>query len=586
MAKFGSSINRQNKKQRISKIIDLINELQKINNEFKESGHYNNGKLDTKDLLERLKNKSWLEDWDCISCLKLSKINKIFKEQYEKEKNLPIDSHQRTMPFKLPVPTASFPDFFNKGKYNHTKMEIYLGPVNIVFDEKVPNRMKIEYDIVNGPDGQSYFAGWQNEKKNDDIEPTDSKNYIEHNSAKIIGENVALENIAGLVKTSEGKKFKTQKVILSFESAAFKLFQIKFSKDPQVIGRIETSINDYFTNRETPIEYSLGEVVYRNDNTINALEPESFSFYTNKYAFMIHIITKTDASKKNNPQIMPKNIEEHYGYYLLPSDREAALYVNSRIIFDEIIAKNITGGIKARGIRNAFDPKNGIWMLEIDEDWTFSSDTVTVRSGHEIYKNYPHQNDIDVKVEHHTNNISIKKGSKFRAESDLTTLNFDIKENWDQTFVCEEINTVVNPDENETGFVYRPLHAIAKLSLDYNFTVGPLSIDPKTQIIEFPYKSQVQKIVSISAKDSAQKDFLDKLLSFLKKSSLEEIERKISDDLTKKTLEIKMKLNHINVFAASNILFPGRQIIKYDINSVFIPGDMAVFGNLKESLYE
>ncbi|CAG8505414.1 1612_t:CDS:1, partial [Cetraspora pellucida] len=527
--------------------------------------------LSTKDLLERLKNNSWLEDWDCISCLKLSKINKIFKEQYEKEKNLPMDSPQRTMPFKLPIPTKSFPNILNKGKYIHTKIEIYLGPVNIVFDEKVPNRMKIEYDIVNGPDGQSYLALWENEKKNDDIEPTDSKNYIEQNSAKIIGQNVALENTAGLVKTSEGKEFKTQKVILSFESAAFKFFEIKFLEDPDIISRFESSISNYFTNRETPIEYSLGEVVYRNDNTINALEPESFSFYTNAYAFMIYIKTKTDASKKNNPPIIPKNIDELYGYYLLPSDREAALYVNSRIIFDEIIAKNITGGIKARGIRNEINPKNGIWMLEIDEDWTFSSDTVTVRSGREIYRNFPLQNDIDVKMEHHTNNISLKKGSKFRAESDLTTFNFHINENWDQPFDCEEINTVTGTDEN--GFTYRPLHAIAKLSLDYNFTVGPLSINPVTQIIEFPYKSQVQNNVSISAKDSAQKDVLDKFLSFLmlKKSSLNEVERKISDDLKKKTLEIKMKLNYINVFAASNILFPGRQIIQYDINSVFIP---------------
>ncbi|CAG8646646.1 3938_t:CDS:1, partial [Cetraspora pellucida] len=455
--------------------------------------------IDTNSLLKKLKNNSWLEDWDCISYLKLSKINEFFKEQYEKEKNLPVDDPQRKMLFKLPIQTHSYKDPFSKGKYDHVKLEIYLGPVNIFFDEKVSNRMKIEYDIVNGPNGQSYLATWQNEKEKDDIEPADSKKNIEPNTAKIIGENVVLEDVPGLVKTPEGKEHKTQQVILNFKSAAFKFFKIKYLEDIELASRLQTWISLYFTNSKTHIKYPLGEVVFRDDNVINALQPESFSFATNKYAFMIYIKTKADDLKRNHPSIMPKNIDELHGYYLLPSDHEAALYINSRIIFDEIIAKNIGGGIKASGIRNEDNPK-GIWMLKLDEDWTFSSETITVRSGTQTVGAKYESNVNEIKQ---VNNISMKRGFKFRAESDLKTLNLHIRENWDQPFVCDK--KTIESYYKMVITRYTPVSAIATLSLDYKFSVGPLSIDPKTQIIEFPPgKSQDQPKISIIVNDETQ----------------------------------------------------------------------------------
>ncbi|CAG8850446.1 27142_t:CDS:1, partial [Gigaspora margarita] len=91
---------------------------------------------------------------------------------------------------------------------------------------------------------------------------------------------------------------------------------------------------------------------------------------------------------------------------------------------------------------------------------------------------------------------------------------------------------------------------------------GPLRIDPKTQIIVFPYKSQDQPKISIIVKDETQKNWLNKfLIDRVKYSLINEVENKISENLKRKIPEIKMNLNHINVFAASNILFPGRQII-------------------------
>ncbi|CAG8737997.1 26485_t:CDS:2 [Gigaspora margarita] len=256
-----------------------------------------------------------------------------------KKKNLLVDSPYRTQPFKLSIPTISYLDRFTRGKYDYFKLEIYLGPVNIVFDEE------------------------QNEKEKDNIEPADSKNNIKPNSIKIIGENVILKDVPGSVKTLEEKEYKTQQVILSFNSAAFRLFKLEFLENLEIESRLQTWISYYFTYSEIPIEYSLGEVVL-NDNTINMLQPESFSFVTNN-------------------------------------------------------------GVKVSRIRDENNPKN-IWILQLDEDWTFSNETVTVRSGTQILGIGNVSNVIEL---HYQNDILIKSGSKFRAESSLETLNLHIREN-------------------------------------------------------------------------------------------------------------------------------------------------------------
>ena len=58
------------------------------------------------------------------------------------------------------------------------------------------------------------------------------------------------------------------------------------------------------------------------------------------------------------------------------------------------------------------------------------------------------------------------------------------------------------------------------------------------------------------------------------------IKTKIDDELPKLNVEFK----GVNVFAASNLLFPSDHIITYDADGVFIPGDLVIFGTTKQIL--
>ncbi|OPY55032.1 MAG: hypothetical protein A4E51_00912 [Methanosaeta sp. PtaU1.Bin055] len=58
----------------------------------------------------------------------------------------------------------------------------------------------------------------------------------------------------------------------------------------------------------------------------------------------------------------------------------------------------------------------------------------------------------------------------------------------------------------------------------------------------------------------------------------------IEENVNKMLPKIDIQFKGVNVFAASNLLFPSDHVITYDSNGVFVPGDLVIFGTTKSKL--
>ena len=105
-----------------------------------------------------------------------------------------------------------------------------------------------------------------------------------------------------------------------------------------------------------------------------------------------------------------------------------------------------------------------------------------------------------------------------------------------------------------------------------------ISVSEPRQVISFENHATVL-VTGPPKPQSGWKRFLETFFGGSVRAE-EEIEKSFNTMLPK----INYHFKGVNVFAASNLLFPEDHVITYDSKGVYVPGDLVIFGTTKSKL--
>jgi hypothetical protein len=475
------------------------------------------------EILNQMKGRSVTNGWDVVCAMSAKNISRLFEDKYNmgKESGLLYDIN-----------------FIEKCEFGSIFVHFHVGSPLISFIKDDPTRCTLRLEIIKG---KSYLMDTSSKVLNEQIIPRDSSDKDKYFITSII----PLATIEGTVNNSHD-------VVIDFNQTESVHIDLKFSDTIKLY--VSNALKNYFTTTLEKKCWSLGTLIYEENPHLLLLTPKEFEFATSVSpgdksddgCLMLFITTRTGTKGTAN-ELTGKDGRL---YIPFPDEYSAALIISNEFFYKNILLPQLP----AKPAEWAF--KEGATKLEAG--YCYSS------GGSVKFEEYSSGGLNQWTISAFTMNFNEGNPPLSLKDGETGNLIFQWKNNWMVNW---------NNNVNDPSGGHMPTHGHMDISVEVINPDVKISIEEPSQAISFQNNAAVKLNVP-SDNSICEKMFGGSVVA----GKL--INTKIDNELPKLNVEFK----GVNVFAASNLLFPADHIITYDAVGVLVPGDLVIFGTTKQKL--
>lgn len=480
------------------------------------------------ELLAQMAGRTITNGWDVVCAMSAERISQLFEDKYKQgEKSGLLYEIKHTEESVLG--SISF-DFF-------------IGPPFISFIKKDPSRCNLRLEIKKGMAEVKDKSGKVVDSQKIPSGPDDPNHYY-------ITAIIPLEVIDGTVKNGHD-------VVINFEQTDDVHIDLNF--DDTIMELARSALKIYFREDLEKREWSLGTLIYDENPDLIDLTPTSFEFATSvegdtDTGCLLLFITTKDGQKGTSKELTGRDGRLFTPY---PDGHSAALIISNKVLYGKILLSQMNSNTTAR------------WAFKPGETG-LTAGYLRCDGGSVRYKGYhcKGRNQWDISAFTLNCNEGDPPLSLLENKDDKSMLEFQ----WTHSWKVHWQNAVIDPSG---GSMRTWGDTPMKVSIT-NPTVK-ISVSEPRQVISFENKAKV--VINGPEQETGWLKIVEAVFGGSVRAG-EVIEEKVNKMLPK----IDIQFKGVNVFAASNLLFPSDHVITYDSNGVFVPGDLVIFGTTKSKL--
>ena len=496
-------------------------------------------------LLSNMNGREVLRDWDAICAMDAEKVNDLWEQKFNYETNnggflTSIVTEPKLFSNVATSPVTSVQIY--------TILNVTIGPPRLAFIQHNSNAVNmtmylktatLENRVYSCHDftGTVSCLSTYNYTSSPDIS-TDTRIFALVSLAKIVGEVTTQMNVT-----------------LDFSNSISE-HEIQGLTVDESIG-VRNALTDFFTTFVTEA-YVLGTVDFASLNTPYALQPDKFYLATGGFnlspsglgTLYIFIKTKSTGSIANEQSTRDFSGSLSKDNYLLPTGYTSALFIASRILFQDLFqpqfAQQLTQFPTVAEKDNTVGVEYPAWVLKGTSDGALSFDFTTP-----------------------SNWVFRLPVSGFQMRGASSGLNI----NWVSNFRSNVRYRVV---DCPATFILFCGGNTKEVTNDLGFRIVAQGTSSPTvdanSVIMFP---NIQFAGTLTYTDDTSRvgDFLNGELG--RTGFTEVLIEQVNGDLS----SLSFQAADISVFALTNLIFPGTKVI--DLQEVYMPGDMLLLGNVE-----
>jgi hypothetical protein len=491
------------------------------------------------DNIQALKGRSVTNGWDAVVAMSARRITELWAERYEEEAKAAFEG-DRTFAQEIDTTntpyeqTTTDPKTYPQVRVTYA-LKIKVGPPKLNFVYRQNGQAACEVPIING---SLVLTTKIYNSKDDKGTALGAPNTIDLQSKPdkpvFITGAFALEKAVGEVNNDQ--------VQIDSSKGAFGFFGSGVTLDPVTDSNAATALSTWFKNNKLN-PWILGSLIRNADQ--NYLKPRFFNFSTlfpppgdDKHEQLLLMFVQTTGAPSTLQVSMPT------GVWPISQDYDATIFLNSKLIFDNLVKPAISAKLSCYLDHNQLD------SYLIRGTGNLNAGTLRACDGGffgigEICK---------------TTTINVPLDG-MSVTPNMNSLDFNFSKTWSQSF----------------PYTYVPFGArklsVTTGSTDMTVTGSqPMipSLNADTAEISFP---SLNPTFNVSFKKSST---LEKIFGggWSKDSAAEEVTGKIRSKLD----GIKFNMNSVSAWAVANLLFPASKTI--DLKGVFFSGDLVLIGNV------
>ena len=483
-------------------------------------------------LLSQMNGRSLVKNWDAIMAVNAKRVNDIWKQQY--------DSNTKAG-FLHKIVTKRSVSSETRRRTTETRLMLEVGPPRVQFLINNQNRATLTFQI------KSFSIEYWETTKRD--------GYVDHyNETYSAGENSIITANMNLQKL-KGSLTEESKVVLDLSNGVFDVANLALASS-DLMG-VRNSIQAFFTTQLNSADYELAKITYETARTPRSLVPDKFYLSTGGFTesslgtLYIFIRTHSPGAAATESDSRDFNDPLSISDQIIPTNYEVALFIHNRIIFEDIIEKEIERrfgfGAHSEVLPGHSSPdqqskyvkgdSNAVKSLPMrlrydrskDQSFTFTmpGNTLTAKS-----KNNGRL------IEVHWVNSGLRKSIPYPDFSCGRMFCNEFTNHETVTFNTKYVNTFTPVINNE-------------LTITYNK-------------------------VSASGSGSSSASSWD---SFWNRATFKEAKNQITSNVNSYMSGLtSFNFQSISAFALTQVVFPNQNVFHF--TDVYIPGDMVILGNV------
>lgn len=275
-------------------------------------------------LLNDLSGRSLVREWDAIMAVSAERVNELWKNQYDSETNAG---------FVKTITTPRALVFDTRRTKLEARIMMNVGPPIIQFVRNNQDRATLKIKIKS-----AVVEYWELSKRHNSED-----NY---NETATLSEDSEVSGTMNLLQL-RGSLTEDSSVVLDLSNGVFDVLELPLTENLEL--SIKNQIQIFFNTKLQSKDFELARITYEDKLTPSGLVPDKFYLATGGFTtatsgygtLFIFIKTRsagataTEQTKRdfNDPLSIDKKI--------IPTDFEVALFINNRIIFDDIIKEDI-----------------------------------------------------------------------------------------------------------------------------------------------------------------------------------------------------------------------------------------------------
>jgi len=511
-------------------------------------------------LMGKMNGKAVTNGWDVACILDIAKVNNLFAERYQKEREGGAQTMVREMTLPQFVYTSDYDTL--EEEENRADVSMQVGPPKFQLLGDGSVRASVYMDILGG---EIHKRRYQRERQSEkdqwsEWEITKDRTQTIEPGKNAIRCDVNLQKLRGRANPALNISESDQRIVVQLGEGTF---ETSVSMDGPIAAIVNSELKKYFAAMESEYDYCLGVAKWDLPNTPKPLRPKHFEFTTrvfdgstseNPQGVLILLI---DTESSSSQPAKRKDIDLDNDQ-LLARDTTASLIISSRLIFNDLIYPHLkekwgsTDGGHTAAIKAVTENEKAavrligsgaIFVEQTKDDWLWmheKRDTIIPMDG-------------------------------FKAAGAMQELQISWQQDWHQEFAYH----------NDQGF-----GAASVAGVDFQLK---LDVKPKLRIINFNGKPlleipqfQLQPTVTYTESDTWHKigEAVARLVNLDREA--EKMKRKITAKLPAVTVD----LGSLSLFAVSNLLFPGAKVLKLKEKSAYLPGDLWILGDVEDHYTE
>ncbi|MFA6372796.1 MAG: hypothetical protein WCW68_09230 [Methanothrix sp.] len=478
------------------------------------------------DLLAQMNGRAITNGWDVVCAMSAERISKLFEDKYNK-------GEQSGLLYKI--------EHVEEFALGSISLNFHVGPPLISFIKDDPTRCLLRLEIKDGVAELKDKSGGVVDSQKIPSKPDDPARFI-----------IAIIPLVVI----QGKVENGHDVVIGFDQTESVNINLNF--DDTVKGFVTNGLKNYFKNNVEKKNWSLGTLIYKENPELIYLTPTSFEFATSVRpgdatdtgCLMLFITTK-DGIKGTANELTGKDGKLFTPY---PDGHSAALIISNRLFYERILLPQIPN-IPAQW---AFKP--GETKLMAGYVCT-TGGSIKYRGYHCLGRDQWDINGFTLRCNEGTPPLSLINGPDGK-------LNFQWNNSWSVHWRNVYVDTSTGGDSITTS-------GDTPMTLSIINPEVKMSVSEPDQVISF--ENHAVAHIQGPPEESGWLKILEQVFGGSVHAG-EVIQAAINEKLPKLNIPFK----GVNVFAASNLLFPEDHIITYDLNGVFTPGDLVIFGTTRD----
>ncbi|XP_028407485.1 uncharacterized protein LOC114530095 [Dendronephthya gigantea] len=488
------------------------------------------------DLLQRINGRSLVRNWDAIMAVSAERVNQIWKQQYD---------NQTKAGFVKSIATERTVDSDYGFMITYARCFLEVGPPKIQFIEHNHNEVALTFEIKSGKVEFTLF------KRIKGRIPENAFNVLNHT----INRNAAVTAIVRLTQI-KGRLTNESLVVLDL-STAIVIVPHLFNGDSTEFN-LATQIRTFFAKRLSSRDFEVARITYEDALTPRSLVPDRFYLATGGFkpdgsgTGSLYIFFRTHFTSSSATVNTPRDFNDPITIdrQVIPNGYEVVLFINNRIIFGDIMVKDIK-----KKLSFSVQTKDFPGMTESQQ----SKYVVGVHDAKYHFSLRAQAGKVDVSI----------SARKFKVRS--SNRGKKIKVTWEVENQPIRIPYYVEKCAGRVMYKCWNERRTKTKNFDVNFVKYYKPNIDQAQTITYTGESATVNVDSDSV--SGWDIFWNS------GTSLRRAKRKIESKLRNYLEKLDFNFRDISTFAITQVLFPNQDV--FQLEEVYIPGDMVIFGRVK-----